>query len=417
MVNLTLDKPYTVHARSIDRYGESDTSSQYKLILRDPITCPNDMYMKATLISASVPSSFYQIDERNNKFTVGFNRPTHTLFAQYSGQAVQSPLTGKPNRADYEREVVVELIKGNYDVDTLATELQSKLNAACTAAHTVEPFRTFTRGSGTDASFKEDWTDGLILGALTDAEFAALSLPTHSEAIPQFEVQHSKIRNKLVIRRTDIAGKMVLGKWDIQTKGVKLAYALGLSHVTAQLLRRLDLPDSVKTAVETSIHYRETSDTEINDFAIQTPTTPAGNTTYGHSIASPNYINMFAHDSVYLHIQNLPNNAYTTLGGGSTTVMAVIPMSTAQSEAFHVPTNPTSCNIGAMKISELDIKCTNAAGDLINFNGGEHDSNYSLKHPNRAREQTTLSLMYSTVLKTASASCAVYVRASTHGTL
>jgi len=364
MVNLTLDKPYTVHARSIDRYGENDTASQYKLILRDPITCPNDMYMKATLISASVPSSFYQIDDRNNKFTVGFNRPTHTLFAQYSGQVVQNPITGKPNRADYEREVVVTITKGNYDIETLASEVQTKLNAACTAAHTTEAFRTFTRGSGTDTTFQQDWSDAAIVN---------LNPPTHNTVAPQFEVAYSKLRNKLEIRRTDSGGKMVLGKWDLQTKGVKLAYALGLSHVTAQLLRRLDVDDSVKTAVETSIHYRETTETEYNDFTIQTPTTTAGNTSYGHAIASPNCINMFAHDSVYLHISNLPNNAYTTLGGGSTTVMAVIPMTTAHSEAFHVPTNPTSCNIGAMKVSELDVKCTDAAGDLINFNGGEHD--------------------------------------------
>ena len=37
MVRLTLNKPYTLHARSIDRI--TGTPSDYKLNLKDPITC------------------------------------------------------------------------------------------------------------------------------------------------------------------------------------------------------------------------------------------------------------------------------------------------------------------------------------------------------------------------------------------
>ena len=47
MVRLTLNKPYTLHARSIDRI--TGTPSDYKLNLKDPITCDDDHHIKATL--------------------------------------------------------------------------------------------------------------------------------------------------------------------------------------------------------------------------------------------------------------------------------------------------------------------------------------------------------------------------------
>ena len=57
MVLLTLDKPYTVHARSIDRNGTGQSPSNYKLSLRNAIKCNDDHYIRATLVSAKVPST------------------------------------------------------------------------------------------------------------------------------------------------------------------------------------------------------------------------------------------------------------------------------------------------------------------------------------------------------------------------
>ena len=91
MVLLTLDKPYTVHARSIDRNGTGQSPSNYKLSLRNAIKCNDNHYIRASLVSAKVPSTFYQIDSKNNTFTVGFNRPTFTLAQQYASLAVQDP--------------------------------------------------------------------------------------------------------------------------------------------------------------------------------------------------------------------------------------------------------------------------------------------------------------------------------------
>ena len=86
-----------------------------------------------------------------------------------------------------------------------------------------------------------------------------------------------------------------------------------------------------------------------------------------------NCVNMFANDSVYLRISNLPSNAYETLYGGLTNVMAVIPMySGSSTENFYSPSNTTSTVVGSNGVSELDVKITDAFGEELNFNGVEH---------------------------------------------
>ena len=153
MVHLTLDRPYTVHARSTDRSGSAlTTPSQYKLVLRDPITCNDDKYMVATLISAKVPSTFYQIDGKNNTFTVGFNRTRFSMFAQYADIPLQDADAGKTERADYLVEVTVKIQKGNYNIEELLAEIKTKLNDACTESAETEDFRTFLRSDDTTSS-------------------------------------------------------------------------------------------------------------------------------------------------------------------------------------------------------------------------------------------------------------------------
>ena len=372
MVKLTLDRPYTVHARSLDRTGSELTPSQYKLVLRDSITCADSMYMIATMISAKVPSTFYQIDSKNNKFTVGFNRSTFSLFAKYTDLAVVDPIAGKTTRADYERELTITIQKGNYDIESLLAEIKKKLNTACTDAHATEPFRTFMRSNTLSSDLAKD--------DIADSGVADDSKP-HRISAPQFHYEYNKHLNKVRLYRTDPGGRMALGKFDIQTQGVKLGMALGFNHITAQQLKLLAGADPKQTtSTENSVHFRETTDTEWYDFTIpnkDSPTVTVGGTvlnTYGHAIYSQNCVNMFANDSVYIHINNLPSNAYTTLSGTSSTVMAVIPMySGSSSENFHTPSNPTSTNIGSMTVSELDIKVTDAMGQLIDFNGVEHE--------------------------------------------
>ena len=79
-----MDKPYTVHARSIDRNGTGQSPSNYKLSLRNAIKCNDDHYIRASsLVSAKVPSTFYQIDSKNNTLKVGFNRSTFTVLQPY----------------------------------------------------------------------------------------------------------------------------------------------------------------------------------------------------------------------------------------------------------------------------------------------------------------------------------------------
>lgn len=379
MVLLTLEKPYTVHARSIDRSGVGHTPSSYKLVLRDAIKCHSHHYMKATLLSATIPSTFYQIDERNTSFTVGFNRTTFTALQPYLALPLQDNTgEGTSTRNDYERTVSVSIAKGNYDIESLLAEIKTKLNDACTASANFNSFRTFFRS--------QDTASTLYTQDLADAGKDSDDTPYTKDYVlstPQFDWYYSKTLNKMRLFRTDSGGKMLLGKWDIQTTGVKLGMGLGFNHITAQQLRDLNLSASVKTSVENSVHYRETTLTEYNDFTILNPTNTkepfiSDNTNkqykqFGHSVFSMNCVNMFANDSVYLRISNLPSNAYETLYGGLTNVMAVIPMySGSSTENFYSPSNTTSTVVGSNGVSELDVKITDAFGEELNFNGVEH---------------------------------------------
>ena len=53
MVRPILNKPHTLHARSIDRI--TGTPSDHKLNLKDPITCDDDHHIKATFVSCTMP--------------------------------------------------------------------------------------------------------------------------------------------------------------------------------------------------------------------------------------------------------------------------------------------------------------------------------------------------------------------------
>ena len=138
MVRPTRNKPYTLHARSLDRI--TGTPSDYKLNLRDPITCADDHHIKATFVSCTMPSTFYQIDSKNNQFDVRFNQPTFTEFGIYAGIALQDHAgdvdnngVAVVNRASYARTVKVSISRGNYNIEELMAEVKLKLNAACTA--------------------------------------------------------------------------------------------------------------------------------------------------------------------------------------------------------------------------------------------------------------------------------------------
>jgi hypothetical protein len=161
MVRVTKNRSYTVHARSLDRQNPDDTSSNFSLTLTDPIeTASSTQYLKASLLNANVPSSFYQIDTKNRVFKVGFNRPTFAVLQPYLDVAVTEPSHGRLTRRDYEQEVTVSISKGNYDIESLLSEIKLKLNAACTAAHAALDMRTFFRTSNPFSVLaQEDYAD------------------------------------------------------------------------------------------------------------------------------------------------------------------------------------------------------------------------------------------------------------------
>ena len=167
MVKIHKNRSYTVHGRSLDRPNDLDTPSNFTLTLSDSIQSASaSQYLKASLLCANIPSSFYQIDKKNRNFTVGFNRPGFRVLQPYLDIAVISPEDGKPTRRDYEREVTVTIQKGNYSIEALLSEIKLKLNEACAVAHEAENFRTFYRGDDmTGALAAEDFDDvGLSFG-------------------------------------------------------------------------------------------------------------------------------------------------------------------------------------------------------------------------------------------------------------
>jgi hypothetical protein len=361
MVRISKSRSYSIHARSLDRNNPSDTPSSFSLTLADPLqTVHAGQYMKASLLSACIPSSFYQIGERDRYFTVGFNRPDFSVLKPYLSLPVVFPDGGKPTRADYEREVVVKISKGNYSIEELLVEIKVKLNAACASAHATRGFRTFIR--------TDDMASAMAIEDMTDAALVHVGTQQIIGA-PQFDWTYNKQLNKMKLYRTDTGGKVVGGKWDIQTTGRRLGFCLGFSHVTAQMIKQLGVSSSITTTVENSFHYRESpSDTEYNDFAIL----KLADGNYGHAVYSTNTINMYHDDQVFMH-STLPSNGMETLSGTSTSILAIIPMTSGSgTENFYIPTSPTSTTIdGASSLSQMSFRFTDAQGHLIDFEGGE----------------------------------------------
>jgi hypothetical protein len=370
MVKVTKNRSYTVHARSLDRQNPDDTSSNFSLTLNDPIeTATSAQYLKASLLNANVPSSFYQIDAKNQVFKVGFNRPTFSVLKPYLDMTVAFPTGGRVTRRDYEQEVTVKISKGNYDIESLLAEVKVKLNDACTAAHALSKIYTFARTDDPDDGYDPD--SALAREDLYDSRQQVIGTG-HVITCPQFDWEYSKALNKMRLFRTDTGGLLVSGKFDVQTQGRKLSFCLGFNHVTAQMLRQLNVSSNVLTTIENSLHYRETTDTEHNDFVIKRLMPNSAATDYGHSVYSASTINMFHNDAVYMR-SNLPPNGMETLSGGSTNVLCIIPMTSGSgSENFYIPTSPTTTTIdGAGSISQLAFRFTDGQGQLIDFEGGE----------------------------------------------
>ena len=97
-----------------------------------------------------MPSTFYQINSRNNKFTVRFNQLGFAGFDQYAslalqdigtdttqeGVAISTLAVAQQTRYQYARSISVTISVGNYNIEELLAEVKLKLNAACTTAHT-----------------------------------------------------------------------------------------------------------------------------------------------------------------------------------------------------------------------------------------------------------------------------------------
>ena len=145
--------------------------------------------------------------------------------------------------------------------------------------------------------------------------------------------------------------------------------ALGFNHVTAQQKRKLGA--TTDYSIEESVHYRliTNGDYERNGFDI---VATAGSN--GHFVSSMNVVNVHGNDSVYVRVTNLNSNGFETLHGTKTNVMGVVPMTSGDNTvSFHMPNHPFSTNQGRKTVDELQIELTDADGQLVEFNGVEHE--------------------------------------------
>ena len=291
------------------------------------------------------------------------------------------------HRRDYLRVIEVSLDVGNYTIEGLLNHIEDRLNTACTAAHATEAFRTFVRVP--EILYRDD--------DLADAGLTTSSPSFHDghvDSKPVFKTEYNEKKNKVRIWRTDPGGRMVLGAFWMQCSGTKLNKALGFTSITAQMERRLNIIGQ-STPVVTSLHFRQLeiapnttpitttvlhssethSVTQLEHIGYPVPNTEAtGENTIGNGVYSTSTINMYANDTVYVRIRNLPSNSYETLSGGATCVMAVIPMYTgSHSENFYSPNNVTSTVLGQVAVSQLDVQLTGADGVPLEFNNADNE--------------------------------------------
>ena len=438
MALITPHKPYIVHTRSLDRHNGS--ISDYVISMKQALTCRASEWMRCTLLSAHIPNTFYQIDNQNNSLVLTFNKMLLPDGFQIFQSYIDIPLAAalatatKTKRSDFERKVTVTLTNGNYGIEALLSEVVTKMNTACAAAHASENFVTFLRTNNKySTEFGEELVDGPLVGndylipvGVDDPEapvgpgavppkLVPAPVTGASEAVsvqpivtnqsgqlvanprlqtkdyvvsqPVFHYEYNANTCKCKIYRTDQGGTLALGKWELQTSGDRLAMSLGLTHFTAQDMKNPNISLSQKTAVEVSTHYREPAAASLSTYRgwdILKPLTKdkqaSPQNAWGHFIGSPNVVNVHANDSIYIRMVNLPSNGFESLSGGQTNILAVIPMYSGQnSMSFYMPPVPLFTYIGNSVITELAVRLTDAAGKLLDFNGVEHELQFKFE--------------------------------------
>ena len=409
---LNVNSPYTVHLRSIDRY--TGTPSEYNCRLKPAISCKVDEYITCQLTSAQVPNSFYTINSRNNKLTVEINTASSTanvgVSVQNSFPHISTALAnwdtdgageGPSATLSTSTSIDFELTPGNYSASELGVELVKQLDAALLGKEIVTFLRTGNNAnflhdlailqSGADnyATSKAETNQVATVGGVgiglngyyTAGGVSFIVSGKTAATSARFTSRFLETTNKLQIMRTDIGGCLPLGQFVITAKGNRLYSALGFPHITAQ--DRKDLGDVRDNGSLISSHNSLTSATNLGGFDIVAPlvtgadgkTANVAQTRNGHFVSSQDCCNIHANDSVYIRCSNLGMNSFESLYGGTTNLMAIVPMTGGDSTvSYFSPTNPNISNVGSKaNISQVDVRLTDGDGNTIDFNGVENE--------------------------------------------
>jgi hypothetical protein len=174
-------------------------------------------------------------------------------------------------------------------------------------------------------------------------------------SLPVFATENLTSLNKARIYRTDAGGLMALGRWEMEVSSTRLAYALGIGVGQSR-----------------SYHLRENpSKVFHNDFRVVRT-----GAEMGHTLVSISVVNMHHDEDVYIHCSECSSELIRTSAdsgrAGASNAIAVVPLGSRFSDTLYVPPVPLTLNVGKSSLASMRISLCNAAGEVLNFRGGDH---------------------------------------------
>jgi len=332
MVNITADRPYTLHINSAHR-SSGDSISEYTIAVE--VNCENEDKLYATLLSARIPATVLQL-----------SKPEDRIVSVSVADDIASSVDGY-------RTVKAVLDPGNYTSTTFQTALQTAINTAFTTANTTFAFST----PMTNLNADDTGDSGLT---------AQPSTGTSHAVKPVFEVLYSASRSAYTVLRTDAGGLIRFGSFRIAATGERLRRAIGMSTTSLE-----------------SYHFRTVTDTTTlegmqykGEFKViaRTATVTSG---YGHTAASNIAITMHHDDAVYLHCDLGTDAIKTSVGGqgrtGEQGVLAVIPQyGNAYDNSFYAPSVPVPMSTNNTNVTALHFRLQDSSNRNLDFRGVDH---------------------------------------------
>ena len=332
MTKITPDRPHTLHISSAHR-GDSDTISQYKVVTS--LNCEENEKLQATLISARIPASSWYLEKPEDR----------TVTIKVNADSTSAGATS------YKATATAGILAGSYTQASLISALITAINAEFTTGLDTNLREAATGGS------TEDETDA----AAADSPPTISTGDTVISSQPVFSITTSTLRNLVQFTRTDAGGKVVLGSFSITVAGKRLAAALGIEPSVEHhsYHARMDLSKIKETFLGKDY---------VNGYTVVAAT---------NAVSSSKVTTMHYDDDFYVHC-SLGTDSITTSAESKgranvTDLLGVVPQyGNAFEDSFFEPPNTTPMVSQTANVSDITIRITNSAGELIDFKGVDH---------------------------------------------